>query len=123
MIDFKNENEVVKKLAEIKAKNLPHMTIEQFSKMEPFFKQEIEKATDEEKKDIIDHLYHFYRSEGENKCIFSEEYPSLTWGLRHGTGVDTKTGLSWECYHYFNINGKRHRFERTFQYHPDCYEV
>jgi hypothetical protein len=123
MIDFSNKEEVVNKLNELKAKNLPHMTVEQFSELKPLFKRDIEKATEEEKKIISEELFKYYRSDKENICIFSDEFPVLSWGLHHGTAIDSNTGLSWECYHYFTINGERHRYDRTLQYHPDNYEI
>lgn len=123
MIDFNNREEVINKLQELKDKKLPHMTIEQFSIIDKSFAKEIEKATDIEKEEISKQLYPFYRAKNDNICIFTDELPSLTWGLTHGVAQDSKSGLSWRCYHYFTINSKKDRYEVTLQYHSDNYEI
>ena len=123
MIDFNNREEVVNKLQELKGRKLPHMTIEQFSKIDKWFAKEVENATESEKEEINKQLYPFYRAVGDNVCLFTDKAPSLTWGLCHGVAEDYYTGLSWRCYHYFTINGKENRYEVTLQYHPDNYEI
>lgn len=123
MIDFHDREEITNKLKELKAKNLPHMTIEQFSELNTSFKDDIKSATEDEKKVISKNLFRFYHSNKGNKCIFTDVYPSLTWGLHHGTLIDSDTGLSWEGYHYYIINKKEHRYEIALQYHPDNYEI
>lgn len=124
MIDFSNKEDVISKLQELKVKKLPHMTIEQFSRIDEGFAEDIKNATEEELKIISEKLSPFYRIEdSENKCIFSDKFPSLRWGLAHGVATDERTGLTWRCYHYFDINGKARKYERTLQYHPDNYEI
>lgn len=124
MIDFNNRNEVINKLKELKAKKLPHMTIEQFAKIDSDFANDIIKATDDEKNIINKELNEYYYPEnGENKCVFNDESPNLYWGLAHGSAIDERTGLSWRCYHYFIINGQENKYVVTLQYHPDGYEI
>lgn len=123
MIDMSNREEVINRFTEVKAQNIPHMTIERFAELSDRFKNDIIKATEEEKKTIIEYLQPYCRPEGKNKCIFTDEVPTLNWGLHHGTAIDSNTGFSWECYHYFNINGERHKYEVTLQYHPDNYQI
>lgn len=123
MIDFENREDVVTKLQELKNKKLPHMTIEQFSKLDECFAEDIKKATDDEREEINIQLFPFYRGEGDNTCIFTDEFPSLVWGISHGMANDSKSGLRWKCYHYFTIGGKENRYEVTLQYHPDSYDV
>ncbi|APQ78580.1 hypothetical protein [Clostridium botulinum] len=124
MIDFSNKKEVISKLQKLKGKKLPHMTIEQFSRIDKGFAEDIKNAKKEELKIISEKLSPFYRTEeGDNKCIFSDEFPSLRWGLTHGIATDERTGLAWKHYHYFDINGKTQKYERTLQYHPDNYEI
>lgn len=123
MIDFNNKEEVVNKLQELKNKKLPHMTIEQFSKIDKCFAKDIEKATDSEKEEISKYLYPFYKAENNNTCIFTDEIPSLRWGLEHGVAYDSKSGLSWKYYHSFTIGEEKHRYEIALQFHPDNYEI
>lgn len=124
MIDLNNKEEVANRLKELKERNLPHMTIEQFARISSYFAKDIKEATEDEKKAISEQLIPFYRAEeGPNKCLFSDEEPCLRWGLAHGTAYDEQTGLSWVCYHNFIINGKTQRYDITLQYHPDNYEI
>ena len=122
MIDFNSKEELVNKLSELKSKNLPHMTIKQFSEIEPSFANDIKSASKEELETIKEQLAPFYRGE-DNNCVFSDSPPRLDWGLAHGMATDYHSGLSWKCYHYFIINGVSNKYERTLQYHPDNYEI
>jgi hypothetical protein len=123
MIDFTNRKDVINKLSELKAKNLSHMTIERFAELSIGFKNSIINATEEERKTISEYLHPYCRPKDDNKCIFTDEFPILSWGLRHGTAIDSNTGFSWECYHYLNINGERKKYEVILQYHPDNYQI
>ena len=123
MIDFTNREEVINKLSELKAKNLSHMTIERFAELNIKFKSDIINATEEERKAISEYLQPYCRPDGDNKCIFTDKFPTLNWGLHHGTAIDSNTGLSWECYHYLSINGERQKYEVILQYHPDNYQI
>lgn len=125
MIDFNNAEEVINKLNELKAKNLPHVTIESFREMNKLFNERIDYATDEEREKIEEYLSVFYNDVNDEgiKCIFNEERPILTWGLAHGEMYDTNTGLNWRFYHYLTIDGTESRYERALQYHPDGYNI
>lgn len=126
MVDFKNKEEVVNKLKELKEKNLPHVTIESFRKMNKLFDERIGSATDEELEKIEEYLSEFYddtNDEDRHRCIFSEERPMLSWALFHGSMTDSNTGLEWRVYHYLTIDGTESRYERTMQYHPEVYDI
>lgn len=126
MIDFNNAEEVINKLKELKAKNLPHVTIEAFRKMNKLFDDMIDYATDEEREKIEEYLSVFYddtNDDDRHKCIINEERPNLTWGLAHGYMFDSNTGLDWKAYHYLTIDGKESRYERIMQYHPEGYDI
>lgn len=124
-MDFSNREQVENKLKELKNKNLPKMNIEGFSKLDARFAQTITKASDEEKQVINNYLskYFDYTVSNDNRCLFNEKHPSLSWGLAHGVAQDLNTGLSWVMYHYFIINGEEMRYEHALQYHPDCYDI
>lgn len=122
MIDMNNREQVIAKLAELKAKNLPKVNIESFRKVNKVFDAVIDKATDIEKKEIEEYLSSFYL-ELEGHCIFTDKSPFLDWSLIHGIMYDTNTGLSWRAYHYLTINGERRRFDTIMQYHPDNYSI
>ena len=122
-MDFNNRNEVVNKLTELKAKNLSHVTIEQFGELNSLFKTHVLSASDSEKEVIEKDLFRFHRPNEGNKCIFNDETPMLSWGLAHGVAIDENTGLSWKCYHYFIINGVERKYNVTLQYHPDNYSI
>ena len=127
MIDMNNKEEVVNKLIELKAKNLPHATIEAFRKINKLFNERIDYATDEEREKIEQHFNAFYDDTSEDnkihKCIFNDEEPNLTWGIAHGEMYDRNTGLDWRAYHYLTIDGTESRYDRIMQYHPDGYDI
>jgi hypothetical protein len=126
MIDFNNADEVINKLKELKEKNLPHVTVEVFRKMNKLFDERIDYATDDEREKIEEYLNTFYDDTNDGKipkCIFNEEQPVLRWALFHGTMTDSNTGLDWRAYHYLTIDGNESRYERVLQYHPDCYDI
>jgi hypothetical protein len=126
MTDFNNAEEVINKLKELKAKNLPHVTIDVFRKMNRLFDERIDYATDEEQEKIEEYLSAFYddiNDDGGRKCIFNEERPNLNWGLAHGSMFDSNTGLDWRAYHYLTIDGTESRYERILQYHPEGYDI
>lgn len=122
MIDMSNREQVAAKLKELKAKNLPKATVEDFSKLNKSFNEAIKKASDEERAEIEKYLSTFY-IDPEGHCLFTEEGPTLDWGLIHGEMFDIKTGLNWRAYHYLTIKGDRKRFETILQYHPDNYGI
>lgn len=123
MIDMSNVEQVTKKLQELKDSKLPHMTIEQFSKIDGYFAELIQSATEEEKAKITEQLYLYYKHEENNNCIFTGTSPILSWTLAHGVAQDEISGLMWHCYHYFTIAGKEYKFQRTLQCHPDGYSL
>ena len=126
MINFRNKEEVINKLKELKEKNLSHVTIDIFRKMNNLFVERIDYATDEERETIEEYLNEFYDDLNDvdrHKCIFNEERPVLIWGLSHGEMYDRNTGLDWRAYHYLTIDGTKGRYERIMQYHPDSYDI
>ena len=127
MINMNNAEEVVNKLNELKAKNLPHVTIESFRKSNRLFDERIDYATDEERDKIEEYLSAFYNDANEenrvHKCIFNDEEPVLGWALFHGTMTDRNTGLDWRAYHYLTIDGTESRYKHIMQYHPDGYDI
>lgn len=123
MIDFTSMEEVTKRLKELKDMKLEHLNVDLLSEASDRFKHVIKDATDEEKMVINEYLNDFCKPIEWRKCIFSEETPILNWGLVHGVATDEKTGLSWKCIHYFNIRGKKVRYDKSLQYHPDGYEI
>jgi hypothetical protein len=126
MINFNSAEEVVNKLNELKAKSLPHVTIEAFRRMNKLFDERIDYATDEEREKIEEYLSAFYddsNDEDENKCIFNDEIPVLCWGLAHGEMYDKNTGLDWRAYHYLTIDDTKDRYAKILQYHPDGYDI
>lgn len=122
MLDMSNKEAVINKLNELKAKNLPRVTIEDFGKLNKSFARDIENATDEEKREISAMLEAFH-IDPNGCCIFTEERPLLEWSLVHGTMFDHNTGLSWRAYHYFTIEGKEKMYDTILQYHPSNYEA
>lgn len=123
MIDFNNQAQVIGKLNELKEKKLPHLNIDIFRSKCSYFDSIIDEASEDEKVKINEYLNKFYLPEKENKCIFNDEYPSLQWGIRHGSAYDQLTGLEWICIHYFIINGKKRKVQFSLQFHPDCYKI
>jgi hypothetical protein len=122
MIDINNREQVINKLNELKAQNLPHMDIDLFSELDEYFKEQIKTCSEDEKIKINDEL-HSYLGQNLKHCIICGEEPYLRWGLAHGVMIDNNTGLSWVYYHYFNMNGQNKKFVRLLQYHPDVYEI
>jgi len=122
MIDLNDKDQVIKRLKELKAQNLPHMTIEKMIEFYPDFKYQIADCTEEEKQ-IIENELNPFLGQKLGYCIISEQLPYLGWGLAHGVLIDSNTGLSWMRYNYFKVNGKECRFDYVLQYHPDCYEI
>lgn len=123
MIDLNNREQAEKKLKELQSRNLPVLNIDTFSLLDESFKELIKDLTDEEKKEINEYLKSYYHDGAENKCIFSDEVPCLTWALTHGVAIDLNTGFKWKMCHYFKINGVNKKFSIRLQYHPNSYQL
>ena len=115
-------NEIVAKLKELKGNNLPKMSHVSFFKINGF---NYDGISENELKNIDEYLkvFYDYTNTDNNRCLFTDESPSLQWGMAHGSAFDEETGLEWKMYHYLTVNGVEEKFTISLQYHPDCYDI
>lgn len=122
MINMSDRNQVINKLKELQSKDLPKVSLDNFKKINNKFARDIEYATHDEL-EVIEKYLSKYHIDSKGNCIFTEEPPYLEWGLIHGAMYDSKTGLTWNAYHYLTIAGEERRYDTIMQYHPDCYGI
>lgn len=126
MFDFNNREMVINKLNELKARDIPKMSLEKLINMEgyTYLKDVYSKASEDEIRECNKHLIS-YCEKGHNngKDIFSDEKCSFYWGLKHGEMITDDNGMGRTQYHYLTLNGEKYKISMLLQYHPSVYEI
>lgn len=120
-----NSKEVKERLSYLREMGLPHLTPKALCERNKVFAENWSKASLAEQREVEKYLYKFYDNVADNnpdnKCIWSEEYPVLSWSLQHGVCYDENTKLSWVCIHYLELGSNTARYDMQLQLHPDQY--